>query len=570
MRVVIVSDPPDLSAYVGEILKTWGLACFDRVGPDAPARFDPAETPVAVVPATDRDAERATALVEYALRGGTVVCCLPQGELAAAVGLDDQGDKSTPLQLRVTAFPAAGLAGELLPVVGRARSYACAPDAGALAYLSHPRQYRGESVGIVRRSVGRGRIVAFAFDLPLCVLMERQGDPARAESIPPDDACARPSHMAVDTGMTDGGWVPHADLLGRLLVDVVRRHVPAPVPLVGHLPGDAAAILLYSGDEDGADVAWNDEELDYVAAAGARMNLYIIPIGTKSTPDDVRRYAARHDVGPHPNLRPLDGHSKSDRLAEYERQIRMFQDMFGIRARTLRNHSTVWPGYLEPAEVQARFGLRMDANFCSSGYKRDRQPSPYAHFGAAMPMRFCWPDGRLIDVMQQHTHLSDDVMFSQSEYSYRYSPEQFEVLVDRVFDDMTRRFHTPFAVCIHPSNWVKFSRRQGQALLRQAGERDMPVWSFDQWSMFQDARDTWRIQRMQWAEGELSFTAEGDVPHDDLALWLPGEHEGSAIRELAGEGTAVTWHTATRYRQAIALVRLPAGSRSVCVRARYG
>ena len=34
------------------------------------------------------------------------------------------------------------------------------------------------------------------------------------------------------------------------------------MPILSHLPGDAPTIVLYSGDEDNADVAWNDEEFD--------------------------------------------------------------------------------------------------------------------------------------------------------------------------------------------------------------------------------------------------------------------------------------------------------------------
>ena len=41
MRVAILSSPPDLSAYVAEIFKTWGLALFDVVEPNAVADLDP-------------------------------------------------------------------------------------------------------------------------------------------------------------------------------------------------------------------------------------------------------------------------------------------------------------------------------------------------------------------------------------------------------------------------------------------------------------------------------------------------------------------------------------------------
>ncbi len=65
-------------------------------------------------------------------------------------------------------------------------------------------------------------------------------------------------------------------------------------------------------------------------AAGGRMNLYIIPIRTNSTVADVDRYRRHHDVGPHPDIRPLDGRTVAERIAEFERQIRLFEEMFGL------------------------------------------------------------------------------------------------------------------------------------------------------------------------------------------------------------------------------------------------
>lgn len=573
MHVGILTDPPDFSAYIVEILKTWGLALGEFISPDALPTLDPATIPVLIcptdVPRSESESESAS-VIDYARRGGTVLTFLPQGRLARAAGLDSQGEKAGPLRLRVTAHPAAGLAGELLPIIGRAEICTPEPDVRVLAYLSHPGRFEGESAGITERTVGRGRIIAFAFDLPLCVLMLRQGDPARAEVILAGDTAARPSHIAAEIGPRDAGWAPFADLLGRLLVDTVRRHMSAPVPLLSHLPGNAPGILLYSGDEDEAEVAWNDKELDYVAAAGARMNLYIIPVRTNSTAADVARYLRRHDLGPHPDVRPLDGRPMSERLAEFERQIRLFEEMFGVRARTLRNHSTVWPGYMEPVEIMERLGVRMDGNFFSGAYKRDRESAPYGAFGGATPMRFCRPDGRLFNVFQQHTHLADDGMFGPADHSYKFSAEQYAVILDRIFGDIVTRFHTPYAVCIHPTNWVLFSRRQGQALLRQAAERRLPVWSFDQWSLFWDARDSWGFGDLTWDGARLQFTLQGSASHDGLCFMVPGSYAGAPLHEMRLDGEVTGWESMTRYREDVALVPIPAGKRNISASITYG
>ena len=569
MRVAILDDEQAPSAYLAEIFRTWGLPLCDPIGPQALDTLVPAECPAVVCPAgiPERDHQ---ALLSYAAGGGTVVSFLPREDLARAAGLEWIADKEPPLRLRLTGMVTSGHAGEQFPIVGSAATYRATDDAFALAYLSRPGRFDDESIAITETRVGSGRIVSFAFDLALCVLMLRQGDPAKTEFAPKGDTCARPSHLASDIGPDDSGWFPYADFLSRLLVDLVRDSLPAPVPLLHHLPGDAKGLLLYSGDEDGAEVAWNDEELDYVADAGGRMSLYLIPINTKSTRGDVERYKRRNDVGPHPNLRPLDGEPVSVRVAEFERQILMYQDLFGSQARTLRNHSTAWAGYTDLPEIMEKLGIGMEANFFSGNYMRSRTPEPYAAYGAALPMRFCRPNGRLIDVFQQHTHVSDDVLFHATvDYSYKISPEQYSAVLDRVLTDIVTRFHTPYAVCIHPSNWVRFSRPQGQELLLQASRKGLPVWSLDQWLDFWEARDGWRFENLTWDGERLELSAAGQSHHPDLALVLPAEHKGRRCAEIQLNGEIVPLREDRLYSRPVSPVPLSAAGASAAITAVY-
>ena len=484
MRIGILTHTPDLSDYVAEIFTTWGLAAFDRIGEDQVETLDPETSPVLVCPAGERDERTQASLIGYARRGGTVVTFLPGDILADAAGLVRESARSAPLRLRLVRYPAAGVSGEDFPVVGDAAHYAVRSEAASgVAYLYNPDAFEGESAGVVETPVGEGRILAFAFDLPACVFILRQGDPDQVERAVGGNV--RADAIGIDLGPADSGLMPFADLLARWLVELVCRFVTAPVPLLWHLPGEAAALVLYSGDEDGAEISATEQEFRDVSAAGARMSLYIIPIGTDSTAEDVQRYRQNHDVGPHPNLRAMDGRSIEDRVAEFERQIRLFEEMYGFKPTSVRNHCLSWAGYLELVEAEARLGIRMDANYLCSAYMRDRCSGPYHLRGAAMPMRFCHPDGRLVDVIQQHTHLSDDVWFQETApKSFHYSPEMYGVLADRILSDSATRFHVPYGVILHPGNWVRYSRPHGLVLLEKAAERDVPVWSYDQWCDF--------------------------------------------------------------------------------------
>ena len=569
MKIGILANPPDLSNYVAEIFKTWGLVGFDRVRPDQVDTLDPASTPVLVCPASEQNAKMHESLIGFARRGGVLIVFLPTGALADAAGLVPGEPKPTPLRLRISVYPAAGLAGEDLPVVGEARVYNVQAGAGVgLAYLYHPERFEGETVGAIETPVEKGRIVAFAFDLPRCVLTLRQGDPDQVEQA--IEGNVRADSIGIDLGPADSGLFPFADLLARWLVDLVRRCMPAPAPMLWHLPGGAPAIVLYSGDEDGAEVSWVEEEFREVTAAGARMNLYIIPIHTHSTSEDVQRYLQDHDVGPHPNLRPLDGRPISDRVAEFERQLLLFEKMFGFKPKSVRNHCLSWAGYLDLVEVEARLGIRMDANYLCSAYMQDRCTGPYHLRGAAMPMRFCHPDGRMIDVIQQHTHLSDDVWFHPTApKSFRYSPAQYGVLVDRILDDSGTRFHTPYGVIMHPSNWVNFSGKQGLTLLKKAVKRHIPIWSYDQWCDFWLLRDQWHIENLSWEDNTLKFKAGGPPDDGNLRWLIPGRFSGRRLAEVAVDGETVPCEPVTRYGRCVTLVPLSEGKEACDIQAIY-
>ncbi|MHB0939916.1 MAG: hypothetical protein ACYC6A_26265 [Armatimonadota bacterium] len=556
----------DNQAYLAELLRTWGLRSFRQCELSA---LDLAEMPVLVVPA----GAAAEPVLDYARAGGTAVCFAPESALAEAAGLRPKGDKPLPAFLRMTAYMPPGLAGELLPIVGQAVEYERGDQAAVLGYFSYLDNPDGDSAGITSTPVGEGRIIAFAFDLPLCVRLLRQGDPALAEYIPPGDTAARQSHLACRLPEHGSGWVPHADLLALLLVDLLRKALPMPVPLLSHLPDQAPAILLYSGDEDSATPEENLEEMEWLTTHGARMDLNMFPDDSATPPEMLPCYLEHHDVGPHPNLRPLDGQSLEARLADFDRQLTRFTKKYGVRPTCLRNHSVTWVGYTEIVEVMERHGIRMDTNYTSGQYRRGRQFAPYAGFGAAMPVRFAHADGRLHEVFQLHTQIMDDVWFApdagvykNSTYSYRFGPDAFDAITARIFDDLVNRLHTPLTVCIHPSNWVRFSHEQGQALVRHAQARNVPVWSVTQWCAFWDARDGWMIDNLSWSDDTLTFTLSGGTPHEALRVAVPVEYAGRWLAGVTIDGSLVEYATVQRYREAVALAPLQSGVYSICYR----
>jgi hypothetical protein len=564
----IIEHREGLSAYLEEILVTWGVRSIRMIDGRALAGVTSAEVPVMVCP-SGVGVEIQVELKLYVEGGGRLIVFEPQGLLAEAAGVKAPREWARPLRLRVSGMHGSGLAGEALPVVGRARWFEqpAFDDARVLAQLYDPARIdgvRAECAGIVESQCGAGRMIAVAFDLAYSVMLLRQGDPGKAERRlwdgPGHAQTPKPSDMAVDIGPRDCGWIPFADLESRLLVDLVERLLPAPLPVVGHLPGDAASVILYSGDEDNAPLTATAQQLETLTERGVRMSLYIIPDKTQSGLADGERYAARHDIGPHPNLVPLRSAPVAERVAAYEGHLREFNRKFQTQGRTGVNHAASWAGYLDLVHVQARNGMRMDLNYSSGHFQREREHAPYSPFGASMPMRFCEPGGTMIDVFQQHRHYGDDLMFARGRgYSFCYTLEVFARMLRRVIDDAAERFHTPLAFNFHPGNWVTFAEPFGMEVVDQAQRRKLPIWSFEQWLDFRDAAEGRVFSNMRWDGTLLAFDVEVGQASQDVRVWLPALYLGRKLKEVTHDGERVKAPVVTRYDRPVVLLPAKAG-----------
>jgi len=145
----------------------------------------------------------------------------------------------------------------------------------------------------------------------------------------------------------------------------------------------------------------------------------------------------------------------------------------------------------------------------------------------------------------------------------------YGALAERILDDSATRFHVPYGVILHPGNWVRYSRAHGLVLLEKAAERNIPVWSYDQWCDFWLLRDQWCVERLSWQDQTLRFTAAG-APDDGNLRWLiPGEYGGRALKEVRVDGRPAPFKIVKRFRQDFAQVALGDGVDSCNIAAAY-
>lgn len=573
MKIWIVAGPgPDWSAYLGELLRAWGLAWFEVVLPSKISRTAPRAEDVWILsPGAALELETLEALLQA---GGKVIGFAPNEPLARLAGVQNGGQLEGSLRLRLTQPLAVGALGQTLPLAGPAHILTGADLSTVWAYLYVEDSYASESPALIVRPVGNGQIALFAFHLPLGLALLRQGDPKRAGKIPEGDAYQRPCHLFIRSTSATDGWVPFADLQALLFCDLVRYLLEphGPVPSLWHLPEGAPSLLIYSGDEDGGAPEMDEVEMRDLEAQSGAMSLYVFPDNTGLTPETVAALQARgHTISVHPNLAPVGSEANSVQLDRARAQVELFTQRFGVPVRTVRNHSCIWPGYLEVAELWEELGIRMDTNFVSVSYMRNREWSPYVGLGAALPLPFVRLNGRMIGVWQQPTHLVDDVGFHpEVDYSLKLRPAQFEILLRRAFKDAASYYHTPFCVCIHPVNYVRYSGEQGRMLMRVAREQGMPIWSVDQWLNFWEARATWNLAEVCFQEDHLSFRAAGQALASRLALALPAHAHGTPLAEVTVDGHPAPFMVCSRFLQETALISLPPGTAEVEVVVEYG
>ncbi len=576
MRIWIIrGGGTDLSAYLDELLRMWGLALSEIVGEEALDRPVPDDVAAVIADGETADAH-ATALVDYARKGGCVVAFAPEGEFARQAGLEPQGRKESHCRLRMTR-PAAGLRGQQLPIPGKVLTYICETDPPVWGYVYELGRCDSESPGIIARSVGKGNLVVFSFDLPAGVMLLRQGNPDLSDRPTEGVSYPRPERFAVDTGGNEWGWTPCSDMLARLLVDVVLHYAGhhGPVPLLWQLPDMAPAILLFSGDEDHRPVELDWREMKDLEAMGGTMTLYIVPHHTEMTPEIRREIEARgHTISVHPDIiRDYGDQPVQQQLQALRDEVELFIRTQGGPVRTIRNHALCWPGHLEMIRMWEEMGIRMSSNLASASLEptASRAWLPYGQWGAALPSRFVGPNGGLINVWEQYVHMSDDGGFHPtSYYSAKLSPKQWEVLVERIFEESGRFFHVPFCVVIHPCNYAEFSGPQARALMKAARRHNMPIRSIDRWCDFWEARDTYRLEEVQWDGQALTFTAAGEMPCAGLSIVLPSIHEGLALKKVQIDGRPAPIFPARRFGKEAIHIPLGREETSHNVVARYG
>lgn len=574
--------------YFTEILRAEGMNCFhtadlSALGPDTLSKYD-----VVILTETSLDAAQADMFSAYVSHGGRLVSMRPVDGLESVFGLERIEGVFLEGYIKTDpAHPAgAGINPSSMQIHGE--SHLCTlAGAQAVAWLCADRETATENPAITVNAFGEGQAVAFAFDLAKSIALMRQGNPKLIDQ----DNDNLPGVRTVDKF---AGWIdldrihiPQADEEQRLFVNILSQLSRRPLPRLWYFPEDKKGVLVATGDSHMNPANFIEDVLTRVEARGGHFTVYYAPqivsdIGRAErlarfwltdkvplvsdllefgspTPLTVNGWRERgHEIALHPYVdEELEGG-----WLEYWKEFT--GRGYGPIPATVRTHRVLWSGWTETARVQATLGMRMNFDYYHVGPSMQKKNGewPNGHLtGSGRPMKFIDEQGRILDIYQQLTQLTDEHLIPMDVPGWggwpQLTPQQAvgvaKELLDRSVDGnycaIGGQFHVdPFQLGGEPAE------KAGTFLegtLDYAKEIGVPILSGEEWLAFTDLRHEANFTEVTWDSTAstltLRFAQGGDYnllpseqPVSTLTILLPARHADIPLTSVSVDGVTTS------------------------------
>jgi hypothetical protein len=566
--ILVIAGPQNpFSSYYAEILRAEGLNEFalEDVADVTPATL--AAHDVAIVGDIDLTPAQVGMLSRWVRGGGALIAMRPDTQLAGLLGLSASGSSISDsyLQVDTSRAPGAGIVAKTMQFHGAADRYTLDGATSVADLYADAATGLGSPAVTVRRVGSRGgRAAAFTFDLARSIAYTRQGNPAwvgqerdgRRPARPDDLFFGGSSHDAqpdwVDRSMIA---IPQADeqqrLLANLIADVTADKKP--LPRFWYLPRGLKAVVVMTGDDHGhGGTAGRFEK--YIAASPGdcdvshweciRGSSYIFT-DTPLTEADAASYTAQgFEVGLHLNTGCADFTAASVRK-DLEAQLADWKVNYATlpAPSSQRTHCVPWSDWASIPKAELAKGIRLDGSYYYWPGKWVRN-YPGVFTGSGLPMRFTDSDGKLIDVYQAATQITDE--------SGQAEPFTINTLLDRALGP--EGYYGAFTANIHTDHAAS---ADSDAIVAAAKARAVPVISGRQLLTWIDGRNRSAFRNIDWRGGTLSFRITAGAGAVGLRGMVPATFGGEPLAALTRDGKPIhpTWETVKGVRYAFFAAR---------------
>jgi hypothetical protein len=543
--LVIASESNPFSTYYAEILRAEGLNEFATVDVSAITLSLLSRYDVAILADVPLTRLQAMQLSDWVTGGGKLIAMHPDRQLDELLGVID--NNTPPLDEGYLAIDpsnrwAAGLIGKPIQYHGQARQVSI-HGTRSIATLQHDAGSCATSApAVTLRDVGShgGVAAAFMFDLAKSVVFTRQGNPAWAGQrrsggvwgnwTQSADLFYGPAKFDPQKDWCDrvNIAIPQADIQQRLLANMIigMNLAKAPLPRLAYFPNAAKAVVVLTGDDHNTGgTAGRFAQLASAGTSGGMLitgTSYLYPGIANSDIALASRAATGFESALHFEMTngsrfqsaadvPADWVSHSQLDYVYASEQFTFNQMYPHlpASRTVRIHGPVWSDYDSPPQVEFAHGVRLDTSYyyAPPQWVHDR---PGFFTGSGLPMRFATAAGKMIDVYQAPTQITDES--GQSE------PRTINTLLDNAVG--ASGFYAAVTVNAHTD---EAHNPVADAVIASAKRHDVPIISAERLLDFEDGRGNSFFGNIQFdaSTGLLSFSIIRAASGDRLMAMVP-------------------------------------------------
>ena len=569
--ILLLAQKEHFGLYAGEILRAEGFNHFvldstiDDITQAYLAGFD-----VVIFTQSDVSQQFTSALTDYVSKGGNLIAFRPAKTLHMLFGIKDvtAAIHSGYMAISDENEIGKGLITQQLQFHGEGDRYVL--DAGKeIAKLFESGDTHDTTPAIVLNTYGKGRALAFAYNLPESIVYTRQGNPAHA-GLETDGILGI---RAMD--LFTRGWVDttkntlnQADEQMRLLSHAIEymSSYSKPLPRWWYFPDSLKCIVTLNNDGEDSREAEFLKQFDDVERHGARMTLYVKEPSLISK-ERIDSWTTRgFEISGHPDdtkqaVKP-DWNTMDSVYTTLQNRLR---ESFGISSmRTITNHWFVWVGndadgkknFAAQAKLEEKHGVGLDCNYAhyDNGSDQGHFLGPMGldqgnYTGSGLTMKFANVDGRILNVYQQLNNVYDQQYMEHRDQEGYFNA--FKGIMDR---SLHNEVYSSISVRAHNNEYF-FSEIPLMQMLDYAKERNVPVWTELSWLQFLETKDEATFHNIQWTKDKLTFDVHSGINYDrDLACLIPyrfGNKKVTAIRAGETSGYDIITIKGTEYARVL-------------------
>jgi hypothetical protein len=552
--ILILTGQNGFGAYTGEILKAEGFNEFitDSVTSQKLTKSFLSHFDIVILHAQSIDASAKKMIRDYVYRGGNLITFKPDSDLCDLFGISRMSGNIQDGHLCIDTQAAEGksLTDKSIQFHGTAAKFkvngcriiaSFCPDSGSENNLP----------AVVSSNYGKGRSVAFLYDLPESIVYTRQGNPHSA-GIEKDGI---PGLRGMD--LFTEGWLDNSNstvnqadeqmmLLSHCIEEMnIRKN---PLPRLWYFPDSLKCLVTLTNDGEYRGEADFESQFRDVDSLGAKMSLYILDID-KVSKSWVDRWSARgFEIAGHPDdtkeAANPGWYDMNNAIVMKKNEI---DGKYGLPMRTNVNHWFVWCGtdaegkqdFTAEAKLEEKNGIELDQNYAHYDIKSNQGENflgpagtNQGNFtGSGLLMKFADTKGHIVNVYQ---HLN--AVYDQ-EYTERKDPDGFyncfKGLMDR---SLNNEVYTFISVKCHNDEYY-FSRTPLMKMLTYANRNGVPVWTSLKLLDFAKMRDEACFSDLHYRNNKLSFRLNSSLKHiNGLTFMVPARYRDKKIAGISCNG----------------------------------